>query len=127
MLAFLSRLLGLSEELLDLDLLRFSATCGLEYPPSSASTGATFSTGISLVFSLGFSESEESPSESPLELLEPLPELESLSESEEELLLLWSASSFNYSYFFSRSMSFGALAKKLRRSSVSTPRPIEVK
>ena len=61
-------------------------------------------------------------------------ELESESESESDPdedepdeELLYSARAIISSYFFSRSISFGAFYRKALRSSVSAPRPIEVK
>ena len=68
------------------------------------------------------SESEEDDEE------EPEPESESLSSSEsDDDELLWLASYYSWAYFFSSSMSFGALFRKFLKSSVSAPRPMEVK
>ena len=69
-------------------------------------------------------EEDEPESES-----EPDDESESESElePESESLLLCAAISLSYARFFSRNMSFGALFRKARRSSVKAPSPIEVK
>ena len=125
-LAFLCRLRGFCEELEEEDL-----DCRLFY---SLSLGGDLSlSGLSTLSALGdflffweLRELDEEPSESESE---PDPESDEESDEleDEEEDSLWFASSLNYSYFFSSSISFGALERKFRRSSVKAPRPIEVK
>ena len=73
-----------------------------------------------------FDEEDEPESEPDPDDDESESESEFDSESE-SLLLLWAAISLSYARFFSRNMSFGALLRKARRSSVKAPSPIEVK
>ena len=71
-------------------------------------------------------EFDEFESESELESeSESEPELDESDEDDEELLA--SAYASISLYFFSKSISFGALARNILRSSVSAPNPIEVK